>query len=76
MKIFSGQNVFVFDKWIKAGKLYESGNTTIVGAVPVDYKIHVTTADIKHAGTDDDCFIDIVGEKGETDKNVESSILF
>ena len=44
------------------------------GAVPVDYKIHVTTADIKHAGTDDDCYIDIVGDKGKTNKNQESPI--
>ena len=55
----------MFDKWIKAGKLYESGNSKIEGAKPVTYKVHVTTADIKHAGTDDDCFIDIVGEKGK-----------
>ena len=57
--------IFWFDKWIKSNRIYEAG---AAGLKPVEYVVHVVTADVKHAGTDDKVFIDIVGSKGRTQK--------
>ena len=62
--------VFKFDKWIKSNRIYESGAAS---NEPVEYAVRVVTADVKHAGTDDTVFIDIVGSKGRTQKRKMST---
>ena len=53
-------SIFIFKKWIKARKLYDQGKD---GNNPQEYKIRIQTADVKHAGTDDTVYIEIVGAK-------------